>query len=109
MRDAHLRIDDTIFINESNYLHINRVEIFTGDDDYNETDIIEVHTSNNKLVAKKLLTETIRSTKYRVRGEPGIRLFIDSENGEGFLLTICHHKGNIHVATEKLYSQDEQQ
>ena len=101
MTDTQLCVNgDTLSLNNDQYLHINKVEVFTGDDDYNETDLIEVETINEKLIAKKTLTESVRPSKYRLRGEPGIRLLVASESGPRYRVTIAHHKGNIIISSE---------
>lgn len=105
MKDAHLRVDDdALSINNNDHLHLEKVELFTGDDDYNETDLLEahVHRPTTKLVIKKTLSDVLKPSPYRLRGEPGIRAHIKSEDGRTYVLTLAHHKGNILVSAKEI-------
>jgi hypothetical protein len=102
LKDAHLSVDDTIRINNENYLHIQKVEVFTGDDDYNETDCVEVSSHKEQLLIKQLLTRKSKPSSHRLRGEPSVRLFLDSEDGKKYILTVAHHKGSIHVSAKEI-------
>jgi hypothetical protein len=108
MDAASLRVEDTLSINNEKHLHVERVEVFTGDDEYNETDSVEITSHNELLLIKQLLTRRNKPSSHRLRGEPGIRMFLSSESGDGFVLTLAHHKGSIHVSAKKLFSQREQ-
>jgi hypothetical protein len=108
MDDAALRVNDTLSINNEEHLHVERVEIFTGDDEYNETDSVEITSHNDLLLIKQVLTRRNKPSSYRLRGEPGIRMFLNGESGEQFVLTLAHHKGSIHVSAKKLLGQREQ-
>lgn len=105
MKDAQLRVDDTLLINNENYLHIDCVEVFTGDDEYNETDCVEILPNNDQLLIKQILTRKNKQSEYRLRGEPGVRLFLSGEGGSSFVLTIAHHKGNIHVSAKEIQNE----
>lgn len=101
MRDASVRVDDTLSLDDEKYLHIKKVEVFTGDDDYNETDCIEVQSQKENLLIKQLLTRKNKPSSHRLRGEPGIRVFVQAENGKHYIVTLAHHKGSIHVTAKE--------
>lgn len=103
--EAQLSASDMLFINGDNYLHIDAVEIFTGNDDHQETDCVEIHAGGENLIVKQLLTKAIRKSKYRLREEPGIRIFITSEAGENFIVSLSPHKGNIRVDVEEVTNE----
>jgi hypothetical protein len=97
-----VRVDDTLSIDNEKHLHIKKVEVFTGDDEYNETDCIEVQSEKENLLIKQLLTRKNKPSEHRLRGEPGIRVFVRGENDKGYILTIAHHKGEIHISAKEL-------
>ena len=89
-------IHEQLVIDGLNNFHIKKVEVFTGNDDYQETDSIEVVAKGEKLEAKQLLTKTIRPSPDRIRFEPGVRLHLEIEGTEEILiLSLCHHKGCV--------------
>lgn len=93
--------EEPLQINEDIHLHIESVEVFTGDDDYKETDrlIIDVKKDENGPqleVARKVYMRPQSSGK-RLRFEPGVRINISSEHGEEYALIFSHHKGSILV------------
>jgi len=100
--DAEVRVDDTLLINNEKQLHVERVEVFTGDDDYNETDSVEVTAHSDQLLIKQLLTRRNKPSDFRLRGEPGVRLFLACESGKNFILTLAHHKGSLHVQAKEI-------
>ena len=103
-----ISIDENLEINGhgSNY-HIEKVEVFTGNDRGEETDSIEIRpmlSVPNKLEILHKFIGRPRDIGYRVRGEPSVRLFLRSEETHKLLtLTICHHKGRqmLSVKEEK--------
>lgn len=104
MKDVNASISSGYLeVGDYDYFHISHVEVFTGDDDYNETDCIEVCASEKKLIAKQTLTPVLRPSKDRIRFEPGVRIYLSTEvPGEaGYILTICHHKGRVNVRCEE--------
>jgi hypothetical protein len=105
LKDASVRVDDTLSIDNEKYLHIKKVEVFTGDDDYNETDCIEVQSEKENLLIKQLLTRKNKPSNHRLRGEPGIRVFVCGENGKHYILTVAHHKGNIQVSAKEIQNE----
>lgn len=76
-------------------IHINSVEIFTGGDDYKQTDSVIIKVLGDKLNIQnnhKKNTET----PTRIRMEPGLKIHLSDEtDGPGYILTLSHHKGNI--------------
>lgn len=100
-----MRVDDTLSIDNEKYLHIKKVEVFTGDDDYNETDCVEVESHKENLLIKQLLTRKNKPSTYRLRGEPGIRVFVEGENGKNYIVTVAHHKGNIQVSAKEISNE----
>ena len=89
------------------YGHIYKVEVFTGDDDYQETDcIVATHGANDQLHLARRLEPKIIHSDLRLRGEPGVRVFINSEEGPSVYVRIGHHKGQIfltcHTVNENL-------
>lgn len=102
MQTASVRVDDTLLINNEKHLHVKHIEVFTGDDDYNETDCVEVQAHNDLLLIKQLLTRRNKPSSHRLRGEPGVRMFLESENGKQFVITLAHHKGSIHVSAKEI-------
>lgn len=85
-----------LVIGGRNSFHIKKVEVFTGDDNYLETDCIDIVTSGGKLEARHLLTNNLKRSEERIRFEPGIRLHLQIEGTDRIvILSICHHKGSI--------------
>lgn len=95
-------MEDTLFINNEKHLHIGVVEVFTGDDEYFETDCVEIESENDTLHVKQILTRRNRPSCYRLRGEPGIRAHIMDESGRRYILTIAHHKGSVHINAKEV-------
>ena len=93
--------DNTLQIGDSDYFHVEKIEVFTGDDSYNETDCAEITSISNKLKIARLVDHSARSN-FRLRHETGVRIFLEAEDGGRFCLTVCHHKGMIQLVTEKL-------
>jgi len=105
MKDAKLCVDDTLVIDDNEHFHISKVEVFTGDDDYNETDCIEVQSRGGdkpELLIKQLLTRKNKPSPNRLRGEPGVRLHIEGENGKHYIVTLAHHKGTISTSAKEI-------
>ena len=100
-KDACLSVQGkTLNINDFNNFHIQQIEVFTGNDDNQETDCIEVYAKGDRLVAKQLITNSITKSLERIRYEPGVRIHLQCETSnpgitESIVLTICHHKGNV--------------
>jgi hypothetical protein len=105
MKDVHLRVDDTLSLDNEKYLHIKKVEVFTGDDEYNETDCIEVEAHKGNLLIKQMLTRKNKPSCHRLRGEPGIRVHVAGENGKQYILAVAHHKGNIQVSAKEISNE----
>lgn len=93
---------NNITINDHKHLHVRAVDVFTGDDDYNETDLVEITTVSNKLVVKKTLSDVVKKSELRIRGEPGVRMYLESEDQESFILSIGHHKGQLLVDVKRI-------
>lgn len=97
-----MTLDDNIFsvsggkltLKKDQKLHITRVEVFTGDDEYLETDCIEVTASQEKLRIKKYLEHLVPVTM-RIRSELGMRVYFSSENGNNYYFQMGHHKGSV--------------
>lgn len=89
----------TLKIGESEWFHIKEIEVFTGDDEWNETDSISIVTDKDKLrLSKKVYMNPVR-TKCRVRNEPAVRLHIESELDHHIhKIEISHHKGQIRIS-----------
>jgi len=88
-------------IGNNEHFHINRVEVFTGEDDYVETECISVEVTNhNKLRVSKVIDHN-EACSFRPRFEPGVRLFLKCEDdGADYIVTICHHKGSVLFTSE---------
>lgn len=97
MRERQLSFNhEQLVIDGYNNFHIKKVEVFTGNDDYQETDSIEVVSKGDRLEAKQLLTKTVKPSSERIRFEPGVRLHLELEGTEEILiLSLCHHKGCV--------------
>jgi hypothetical protein len=103
MKQTKLSVNHgALTINNCDHLHISQIDVFTGDDNYIETDSIEVTTTKEKLCVKQLLTTHPVKSEMRIRNEPGCRIHIDSEEGTRFLLTVSHHKGSIQISTKEI-------
>lgn len=84
---------------ELDHLHIKKVEVFTGPDNGEETELISITTIDNYFDPKlKALVKKNHHKKAngRLRGEPCVRLYIDNEeNHSTYVLEIFHHKGTV--------------
>ena len=105
MKEIKFQIDECLKIKDEQNFHIFKVEVFTGDDSYHETDS---YTLSNKqenpdeleLVQQKPITP--KKSDYRIRNEPGVRIHLVPENvNDRFVLEICHHKGSVYFNMKK--------
>lgn len=80
---------------ETNF-HIESVEMFTGNDEGEETDNYSAISKNCELkIARRIVPAAVK-IPFRVRGEPGVRVnFVQECGTRQFTMTICHHKGSI--------------
>lgn len=101
---SHLEIMDEFLDIEDFNFHVTKMEIYTGDDDYNETDCLVVTEKLGSLEAQQRVFPKTRKSKNRIRHELGVRIFLMSENGHLYCLDICHHKGTLVFQVEKLFS-----
>jgi len=91
-------LNGSIQIGEQQNFHVSHLEVFTGDDDYNETSCYRVDADpNSTLTISNRVEPKIQKVPYRLRNEPGVRIFLKSEWGDDFVLQVCHHKGSILV------------
>lgn len=85
--------------------HCTAVDVYTGNDDAEQTDCIEVlPCSKNKgsLEVSRKLNRGKIGLPTRIRGEVGVRLFLESEHsGDVFCVDIAHHKGRIEIYTQQ--------
>ena len=82
-------------IGNNEHFHIHKVEVFTGDDDYVETECASIEVKNQKLKISKMVDHN-QECVFRPRHEPGVRLFLKCEDdGLSYVVTICHHKGLV--------------
>lgn len=89
-----VRVPDDVYQN----FHITKVEVFTGDDNYQETEGFSiVPGENGKLKGTKFQhLEPKPKNTHRLRDEPAVRIFLESENlGSTRVIEIAHHKGEI--------------
>lgn len=83
-------------IREFSNFHVEKVEVFTGDDNFHETDCVEIHAKDKKLLVKKHL-EYFEESNFRLRSEPGVRIYLNSEDGVSFYIEFAHHKGQTNL------------
>lgn len=97
----------TLMDEETNF-HIQAVEVFTGDDEGCETDCVRAVTKfedyNSPGILELSRREDVASSLYRLRYEPGVRIFLKSESGESFCLSVSHHKGGVYFDLDQLDS-----
>lgn len=94
-------VQEYLYIDGNINFHIHKVEVIAGDDGYKETDMIEVISKNFRLVAKRNIEEHNQKSKLRLRDEPAVRIHLESEDSQKYVITIGHHKGSVMVFTEK--------
>lgn len=83
-------------IGHGNNFHIKELEVFTGDDDYQETACYKVTEKDNDLVMYKRTNPEVVKSLLRIRHEPGVRVYLESETDDAeYYLQICHHKGCV--------------
>lgn len=94
-------------IDGGDYLHIKKVDVFIGPDNREETDIWTLqlqeyspslpHSSKTILSAVNTRPITYKHAKGRLRGEPGVRLYLQTEDlhPTNYVLHIYHHKGKV--------------
>ena len=89
-----------IEIGEDNqHFHIEKIEVFTGDDESKETELIEITTNASYLNPKLIAVRKPKHKKLasgRLRGEPGVRIYLLSEDTHNtYCLEFYHHKGSV--------------
>lgn len=92
--------DNQLIIGGQEYFHITDLEVFTGNDHYQETDTYGVkpdRLNRGKLTVSQRVRNGAVNHRRRIRYEPGVRIFLESEQNpfEAFCLEIVHHKGQI--------------
>jgi hypothetical protein len=106
--DKSIKIDcGTFTIDGKSHFHVKKIEAFTGGDDYEETDCVEITTESRNRLKLARVVEHSKKSSYRSRYEPAVRLFlaceeIDSAETVSYVLTISHHKGSLCIDAEKL-------
>lgn len=86
------------------YMHIDQVEVFTGDDNGKETDCYSFQVKHKVepelVIHRRVIPKVIKATS-RLRSEPGVRITLRPERPEDALITIevVHHKGRVYVRT----------
>lgn len=98
MDEMHVSSHGQLCVNGEPNFHINEIEVFTGDDDYNETDCVQLKSISEKLQVTLASPLTNKKSPYRLRNEPGVRIKFTSEDDQKLrTLLICHHKGGIYI------------
>lgn len=92
---------EALEINEFSRFHIGKLEVFTGDDDQQESECYIVESKKESLVLSKRIEPLRVGSGYRIRNEPGVRIFLKSEDGPSFIIQLCHHKGNVFLDVEQ--------
>ena len=86
-----------ITVNGEEYFHVEKVEVFTVDDNgkFIDSKVIDsppYHTGPGLRVVDGAPTKS----KYRLRGEPAVRIQLDAEcTSQKVIIEISHHKGLI--------------
>lgn len=112
MHELKVEIDNGRFtIGGVENFHVEAVDVFTGDDDYMETDRYSLtpdELNKTKLVVGHVMREgKVKSPGgFRVRHEPGVIMNLVSEDGNEYSLIISHHKGGLMIKAIT-YSYDE--
>lgn len=77
--------------------HIKSIEVYNGDDSYHATAGIKLSPQGYEGILME--TQDIKGfhTDYRMRGELGLIVNLESEDGEEWQLGITHHKGCVYV------------
>ena len=81
-------------------LHIKSIDIFTGDDEYKETECVSVTSKGSSLLMSRRIEPKETESQFRLRNEPGVRLFIEGEYGGQYVISVNHHKGAIYFKLE---------
>jgi len=93
-----------IVLGPREHLHIEKVEVYTGDDEYMETDSFAIESDKDnkgKLIIRNSFQGKTEASA-RIRFEPGVRLFLSAEDGGHFVLDIRHHNGSIITSVDKI-------
>lgn len=94
-----------IKIGNSENFHVQEVQVFTGNDDYRETEMYSHKMEGEKLKCLKALDHD-QLSPYRTRYEPAVKMILKSEEDhELYQVTISHHKGRIQAHALKLESK----
>lgn len=76
--------------------HITKLQVFQGDDDYNILSSAEIVGSGDGLKIEFQPSKV--TSKYRLRGEPGIVIHFNCESCERiWTKSYMHHKGTVHM------------
>jgi len=104
--DQKGRFSGMLQVGHDTNMHIQKVHVFTGGDDYEESDTVSVTPAEMGKLTVMRLNRAGLPTLTRTRGEPAVRLYLDMENGEAAVVTISHHKGNIIFHAEEVLKED---
>lgn len=85
-------------LHEINGAHIISVTVLGGDDNYNINSKVELMSDAEGTLTMSVGQLPIKEkSKYRLRGEPAVRLNCMDEDQTPFTVTISHHKGSIYI------------
>ncbi len=104
--DQKGRFSGMLQVGHDTNMHIQKVHVFTGGDDYEESDTVSVTPAGDGKLAVARINRSGFPTMTRIRGEPAVRLYLDMENGEAAVITISHHKGNIFFHADEVLKED---
>jgi hypothetical protein len=91
-----------VFEGNDNF-HIEEVKVFTGDDQYTETDAYVLRNNKRRpeqLDVMNMIPRSDARTEFRLRHEPAVCLTLSVENDpdKKVYLTVAHHKGCVRLS-----------
>ena len=102
LREVGLKLDGPILsATDCDNMHVKSVHVFTGDDESNLTEYIELSSEDHKIhqikhphVCEKYAAPT------RMRNELGVTvILVDEMSGHEVAITLSHHKGSIFLSS----------
>ena len=96
----------TLQVGHEEYMHIQKIRVFTGGDDYEESSTVEIKGDGKGGLISAFLDRSGLPTVTRTRFEPGVKIYLDMENGEAAVVTISHHKGQVMVHAQECLKED---
>ncbi len=92
--------------------HVDRVEVFSGPDECLMTNYYSFEPGKSCYADDQMEVTHCRPVMpkripFRVRGEPGVILYLKSEGSDDTVkVMFCHHKGHVYIKTDLITDDD---